>query len=101
MGKHASLYIGICVRGNNKLGEIRIPATPRDEAVEYFYNSDFTDDIVDEINKFHFVGNMIKEDFVNRKALQYDPLHTKFGELIVLIRNPSSFHAVAQCSCSR
>ena len=28
-GKHASL--GICVRGNNKLGETRIPATPVSE----------------------------------------------------------------------
>ena len=66
--------------------------------MEYFYNSDFTDDIVDEINKF--VGNMIKEDFVNHKALQYDPLITKFGELIVLIRNPGQLLPVAQCSCS-
>ena len=53
-----------------------------DEAVEYFYNSDFTDDIVDEINEFG--GNMIKEDFVNYEVLEYDPLVTEFGELKVL-----------------
>ena len=53
----------------------------------FLYNSDFTDDIVDEINKL--VGNMIKEDFVNHKAFQYDPLITKFGELIPL--NPPSY----------
>ena len=53
-----------------------------DKAVEYFYSSDFTDDIVDEINEFG--GNMTKQDFVNYEVLEYDPLVTEFGELKVL-----------------
>ena len=41
----------------------------RDQTVEYFYNSNFTDDIVQmKLNKFGG-NNMIKEDFVNHNSV--------------------------------
>jgi len=53
-----------------------------DEAVEYFYNSDFTEGVVNDINDYG--GNMRKEDFVNYTVLEYDPVITEFGELKIL-----------------
>ena len=53
-----------------------------DDAVEYFYNSSFTEGIVNEINDYG--GNMKKEDFVNYTVLEYDPVITEFRELKVL-----------------
>ena len=53
-----------------------------DEAVEYFYNSEFTEDIVNEINEFG--GNMTMEDFMNYDVLEYDPLVTEFEDMKVL-----------------
>ena len=53
-----------------------------DEAVEYFYNSEFTEKLVDEINSYG--GNMTRQDFINYKVLEYDPLVTEFDGMKVL-----------------
>lgn len=53
-----------------------------DEAVEYFYNSNFTDALVADINNYG--GNITKEDFINYNALEYDALVSEFGQLKVL-----------------
>ena len=55
-----------------------------DEAAEYFYNSEFTEKIVAEINNFAIAGNMSKEDFVNYTVREYDPLVTEFEGMTVL-----------------
>ena len=53
-----------------------------DDAVKYFYNSEFTETLVDEINDYN--GNMTKEDFMNYTVREYDALVSEFGELKVL-----------------
>ena len=53
-----------------------------DDAVKYFYNSEFTDALVTDINDY--AGNMTKEDFVNYEVLEYDALVSEFGQLRVL-----------------
>ena len=53
-----------------------------DEAVEYFYNSNFTDALVADINDYD--GNITREDFMNYKVLEYDALVSEFRQLKVL-----------------
>ena len=53
-----------------------------DNAVKYFYSSNFTDALVTDINDYG--GNMTKEDFMNYEALEYDALVSEFGQLKVL-----------------
>ena len=53
-----------------------------DDSVEYFYNSEFTEALVDEINGYK--GNITKEDFMKYQVLEYDALVSEFGELKVL-----------------
>jgi len=53
-----------------------------DEAVELFYNSDFTDKLIEEINSHG--GILQKEDFVNYTVNEHDALISYFGNLKVL-----------------
>ena len=53
-----------------------------DEAVEYFYNSDFTEDIVNDIKDYD--GIVTVEDFANYEVLEYDPLVIEFEDMTVL-----------------
>ena len=60
-----------------------------DEVVEYFYNSEFTDEMVNEVNKYN--GIFKKVDFINYEVNEYPALTTEFYGLKVLgTRAPSS-----------
>ena len=50
-----------------------------DEAVELFYNSEFTDELIEEINSHG--GILQKEDFVNYEVNEHDALISQFGDL--------------------
>jgi len=53
-----------------------------DEAVELFYNSNFTDELIEEINSYG--GILEKEDFVNYEVNEHDALVSQFGDLKIL-----------------
>ena len=60
-----------------------------DEAEEYFYNSEFTDEMVNEVNQYG--GIFKKEDLINYAVNEYPALTEEFDELKVLgTRAPSS-----------
>jgi len=60
-----------------------------EEAVEYFYNSEFTDEMINDINKYG--GIFQKQDFINYEVNEYSALTTEFNDLRVLgTRAPSS-----------
>ena len=60
-----------------------------DEAVQYFYDSEFTEEMINEINQYG--GIFKKEDFINYKVNEYPALTTEFDKLKVLgTRAPSS-----------
>ena len=59
-----------------------------DEAVKYFYNSEFTDEMVNEVNEHG--GIFQKEDFINYEVNEYAALTEEFDELkIISTRAPS------------
>lgn len=53
-----------------------------DEAVQYFYNSDLTDEMVNEVNKHG--GILKKADFINYEVNEYLALVTEFKGLKIL-----------------
>ena len=53
-----------------------------DEAVELFYNSNFTGRLIEEINSHG--GILQKEDFVNYEVNEHDALISQFGDLKIL-----------------
>ena len=53
-----------------------------DEVVEYFYNSEFTDKMVNEVNEHG--GIFKKEDFTNYEVNEYPALIEEFDGLKVL-----------------
>ena len=60
-----------------------------DEAVEYFYNSEFTEEMVNEVNQYG--GIFMKQDLVNYEVNEYPAVTTEFDELKVLgTRAPAS-----------
>ena len=60
-----------------------------DQVEEYFYNSEFTDELVKEVNQYG--GIFKREDLMNYEVNEYPALTEDFDELKVLgTRAPSS-----------
>lgn len=60
-----------------------------DEVIQYFYNSEFTDEMINEVNQYG--GIFKKEDLMNYEVNEYPALTTEFNGLRVLgTQAPSS-----------